>query len=111
MNRWKAALLGFFDGCGACVLMFNGNIRVPGSSSSKLIEVTEPEMLREYSAINPLLPDLLLKWRLPVCSSFALSSFRSNETKELEHRKVSLIQAVDLDTTFIVIYFKSVEVF
>ena len=61
MNPWKAALLGFFDGYGACVSMFNRNIRVPGSPSSQLSEITKPEMLSEHRAIDPLLPDLLIK--------------------------------------------------
>ena len=59
---WKVVQSGFFDGFGAFILMFR-QVRVPGSPSEELKRLTSEEALAEYSAVNPGLPDMILRFK------------------------------------------------
>lgn len=59
---WKVVRAGFSDGFSAFIVMF-GQVRVPGSPSEELDRLTTPESLAEYRAVNPGLPDMLIKLR------------------------------------------------
>jgi hypothetical protein len=61
-THWKAIRVGFLDGLTAFIVMF-GDIRIPDSPAEKLIRLTAPEALAEYRAINPDLPDAIVKLR------------------------------------------------